>query len=372
MSRQPALWKTPGPKRCSAFHLPGLLIILCLCLTTVAVRPAQAHAINDGYSMLTLTEDGVEYDLYLPFAALGFLDDDGDGEAAMIDLESQRLVIEAYLKEKLRLISDGVMLDPVLRGIETKPGDIPRAAFHLRYTGSTDIRDLTVEYNVLLDDYDPDHVSYLYLFDGDVTQTGVLDGSQRSYAYNPGADVSPLQTSWLYFRLGVEHILRGIDHLLFLLALLLAVRKWGDMIKIITAFTIAHSLTLILTSLGYLAALPWTEVVIAVSILYVAAENLWRKPDSRTLWRFAVTFGFGLIHGMGFAGALGEIGLPQGFKLGALLAFNLGVEAGQVAFALVALPLLLKVSGKLYTRYLRTGLSAGVMTVAAFWLVQRW
>lgn len=139
-----------------------------------------------------------------------------------------------------------------------------------------------------------------------------------------------------YFVLGVEHILFGIDHLLFVLSLVLIVRGVGLLVKTITAFTIAHSITLALATLG-LVKLPSApvEAVIALSIVFVAAEILRSRQGKRGLTERApwlVAFTFGLLHGFGFAGALAEVGLPPNDIPFALLLFNVGVEAGQLVF----------------------------------------
>ena len=144
-----------------------------------------------------------------------------------------------------------------------------------------------------------------------------------------------------YFVLGVEHILVGIDHLLFVLALVLIVRGVGLLVKTITAFTIAHSITLALATLGFVKvpSAP-VEAVIALSIVFVAAEILRGRRGERGLTARApwiVAFTFGLLHGFGFAGALAQIGLPPHDIPLALLWFNVGVEAGQLAFVAVVL-----------------------------------
>lgn len=143
-----------------------------------------------------------------------------------------------------------------------------------------------------------------------------------------------------FFALGIRHILSGYDHLLFLGALLLGVRRLGDVVKTVTAFTVAHSITLLLAVLGFIRApAVIVEPLIAASIVYVGLENLVRHPvDSR--WK--LTFVFGLIHGFGFAGALQELGIgTHGTGVAVPLgSFNVGVEAGQIAVAMALWPLL--------------------------------
>ncbi|MGZ2426273.1 HupE/UreJ family protein [Rhizobium laguerreae] len=157
-----------------------------------------------------------------------------------------------------------------------------------------------------------------------------------------GAQTS-LEVAQTYFLLGVDHILSGLDHLLFVLALMLLIRGRWMLVKTITAFTIAHSITLAGASLGYFS-LPQkpVEATIALSIAFVANELIKTKPGERRLsesYPWVVAFAFGLLHGFGFAGALKEIGLPQSDVPLSLLTFNLGVEAGQLIFVAMALVL---------------------------------
>ena len=139
-----------------------------------------------------------------------------------------------------------------------------------------------------------------------------------------------------YGWLGIEHILRGVDHLLFVLALLLLVDSWGTRVRTITAFTVAHSLTLVAATLGWVHVPgPPVEAVIALSIVFVAGEIIrarQSKPGLTQRYPWVVAFTFGLLHGLGFASALAEVGLPQLSIPVALLFFNVGVEIGQLLF----------------------------------------
>jgi hydrogenase/urease accessory protein HupE len=144
------------------------------------------------------------------------------------------------------------------------------------------------------------------------------------------------ETAATYFRFGVDHILSGIDHLLFVFALILLIRDRWMLAKTITAFTLAHSITLAGAALGYFS-LPQkpVEATIALSIAFVASELIKLKPGERRLsesYPWVVAFAFGLLHGFGFAGALKDIGLPQVDIPLALFTFNIGVEAGQLMF----------------------------------------
>ena len=181
-----------------------------------------------------------------------------------------------------------------------------------------------------------------------LVRIGFADGTiwtQRLTPRAPASEIPRRQTGWSvagqYLLLGVEHILGGVDHLLFVLALLLVTVGGAQLVKTITAFTVAHSITLGLAALGvvHVPAAP-VEAVIALSIVFVAAEILRARAGepglaSRAPWLIA--FVFGLLHGFGFAGALGAIGLPQSHIPTALLFFNCGVEIGQLLFVCVVL-----------------------------------
>ncbi|ULR47114.1 HupE/UreJ family protein [Rhizobium sp. K102] len=191
-----------------------------------------------------------------------------------------------------------------------------------------------------------------------------------------GAQTS-LEFAQTYFLLGVDHILSGLDHLLFVLALMLLIRDRWMLVKTITAFTIAHSITLAGASLGYFS-LPQkpVEATIALSIAFVASELIKMKRGERRLsesYPWVVAFAFGLLHGFGFAGALMEIGLPQSDVPMSLLTFNLGVEAGQLIFVAAAL-VVLRAAGALSTIPPAPARQFGayvIGTAAMLWLVSR-
>ena len=180
-----------------------------------------------------------------------------------------------------------------------------------------------------------------------------------------------------YLFLGVEHILGGIDHLLFVLALLLITPGFKKLIKTITAFTIAHSITLSLSALGFVGLPgPPVEAVIALSIVFLAIEIIkyYNHQESITIkYPWIVAFSFGLLHGFGFAGALSSIGLPQTTISAALLFFNVGVELGQILFIVIAfgfLWVLSKLKLRL-PRWVKLVPAYGIGSIASFWLIER-
>jgi hydrogenase/urease accessory protein HupE len=186
-----------------------------------------------------------------------------------------------------------------------------------------------------------------------------------------------LETARTYFLLGVEHILLGVDHLLFVLALLLLVRGPWMLVKTVTAFTLAHSLTLALAVFGWAAAPQQpVEAVIALSIVFTTAEVPRERRQGATLavrLPWIIAFGFGLLHGFGFGGALQEIGLPQTDVPLAFLAFNLGIEAGQMLFVVVVLAFIVALERLLEPRLhrLRNIIAYGIGSLAAAWFIHR-
>ena len=226
-----------------------------------------------------------------------------------------------------------------------------------------------------------DHRTTLTLKDESdaVLRTELLNKADAAKAISPtrearAGDPARARVSfWAFLKLGVEHILTGYDHLLFLLGLLVACRRFSTMGLVITCFTLAHSVTLALAALDVVSLSPRVvEPLIAASIVFVGVENLLRRDEPR--WRWALTFVLGLVHGFGFAGVLREAGLGSSGAplLVPLFSFNLGVELGQIAVAAVLLPLLWKLRDRpAFERYGRNALSAAVALLGAFWLVQR-
>jgi hydrogenase/urease accessory protein HupE len=211
----------------------------------------------------------------------------------------------------------------------------------------------------------------------------MLDGTHSTTLVRPSqpwVDIAtsqgPLSVAGTYLLHGIEHILFGVDHLLFVLGLILIVRSTRMLLLTVTGFTVAHSITLSLATLGVVhVPAPPVEACIALSILLLASEivRLQKGESSLTAaWPWAVAFSFGLVHGLGFASALIDIGLPQGDIPLALLTFNVGVEVGQLAFIALVLGVIeLARMPAIVESWLRTVTAYGVGAVAAFWLIQR-
>ena len=211
-----------------------------------------------------------------------------------------------------------------------------------------------------------------------------LDGSEASLVVRPTKPVAVLrgERSWLessaeYMMLGFNHILMGIDHLLFVLGLLIIVKSRRMLIKTVTAFTVAHSITLAIATLGYASIpAPPLNAAIALSILFLGPEiaRVWRGETSFTIRHpWVVAFGFGLLHGFGFASGLSTVGMPKAEIPLALLMFNIGVEIGQLLFVLLMLLIYraLKILAFHWPRWVEFMPGYVIGSLGAFWTIQR-
>ena len=192
------------------------------------------------------------------------------------------------------------------------------------------------------------------------------------------AETTNLNVIQVYTALGIEHILLGVDHLLFVFALLLIVNGWRRLVGTITAFTLAHSITLFAATLGWVhVAQAPVEAVIALSILFLATEiihNRQGKPGMAKRFPWLVAFIFGLLHGFGFAGALAEIGLPEQSIPLALLFFNVGVELGQLLFVVTVISVgwvLRKLVAERVLQGSEVAASYLIGSLSAFWVIER-
>ena len=213
-------------------------------------------------------------------------------------------------------------------------------------------------------------------FSNGISHSVQLTPANRTYKIP--AEASPWQVVSTYTLLGIEHILLGVDHLLFVFALLLIVNNTRRLILTITAFTVAHSITLAAATLGlvYVPQQP-VEAVIALSILFLAVEIMHGKqgrPGYAARWPWLVAFIFGLLHGFGFAGALAEVGLPEQAIPLALIFFNIGVELCQLIFVssiIIISWLLHKMKQQVLLNRAETLLIYGIGGLSSFWLVER-
>lgn len=353
------------------------------------VLPARAHKPSDSYLTLNVGVQGRitgRWDIALRDLdyAIG-LDANGDGAVTWGELRTRHADIAAYALARLAILADGqtCTITPGSQQVDDHT-DGAYTVLLLSIACPHAPQRLAVTYT-LFADLDPQHRGLLNLKAQKSTRTAVLGPQAPSQQFDLQR-TSRLSQFTDYLREGVWHIWVGYDHILFLLSLLLPAAlvmrngAWRpaerlrqpllDVVKIVTSFTVAHSITLSLATLG-VVSLPsrWVESAIALSVVLAALNNVFPVFQGR---RWLVAFCFGLIHGFGFAGVLQDLGLPQGALLLALVGFNLGVEAGQLAIVALFLPLAfsLRRTG-FYRRAVFTGGSLVIALVAGVWLAER-
>ena len=361
---------------------------IALALALAGLAPAHAHKPSDSYLALTVAEDKISGQWDVALRDLDFaigLDADGNGEITWGEVRAKHAEIAAYALARLAVRSDGApctiesgaqLIDDHTDGAYT--------VLPLTLRCPKAPAQLAIDYT-LFADLDPQHRGLLNLQALGLTRAAVLGPQAQTQTFELKS-VSRWSQFIDYGREGVWHIWIGFDHILFLLALLLpAVLIWRGarwqpvetfreafvgVFKIVTAFTVAHSITLSLATLGFVS-LPsrWVESAIAASVVLAALNNVWPVFHGR---RWTVAFAFGLIHGFGFASVLADLGLPREALALALVGFNLGVEAGQLAIVAVFLPLAFALRrSAFYRRAVMIGGSLLIATLAGIWLVER-
>jgi hypothetical protein len=324
-----------GPLACAA--------AVVLLAAVAPERAAAAHAVGVSSGEYRLDGKIVYGDLGMAARELARLlpeiDRDHDGSIDADEMAAGHDAVARALLGGLTVTSDGSPCAGALDRAWTSEGD-GGAIFQVRYTCPSVPGRLTLAMP-LLDTLAPGHRHMARLFRAGKAQVKVLDRAHAIWDLDGAGGSSAFAMAWSMLKLGVEHILTGADHLVFLFGLILVGGRLRSLIGVVSAFTLAHSITLALAALNIFAPSPrLVEPAIALSIAYVGIENLFVQDASK---RWRITFPFGLIHGFGFAGALREIALPRAQVPAALVSFNLGVEIGQLAVLSVALPLVLTI-----------------------------
>jgi hypothetical protein len=365
-----------------------LLTTLMLAATALLCTATHAHKPSDSYLTLMVGDKTIEGQWDIALRDLDFaigLDQDGNGELTWGEIRARHHDIAAYALARLILSNAGANC-PIAARQQLVDSHSDGAYSVLRFTASCSapIEKLDVDYRLLFD-IDPQHRGLLNLQSGGQTSTAIFSPSTARQTLVL-REASKLTQFGDYVATGIWHIWKGFDHILFLLSLLLpAVLKLGDrlprpsdsfkasfidVLKIVTAFTLAHSITLTLATLQVIS-LPsrWVESAIAASVVLAALNNLFPLIYGK---RWVVAFAFGLIHGFGFASVLTDLGLPQSALLLALVGFNLGVEIGQLAIVSAFLPLAYAIRRTVFYRRAIFGFGSGlIVLIATVWLVER-
>jgi hypothetical protein len=360
-------------------------VIASLCLW---IAPAYAHKASDSYLALNVSGSEISGRWDIALRDLDYavgLDLDDDGAITWDELRTREAAIAGYALARLRFTADGKTCDfsPAPLMVD-RHSDGAYAVIRLSGRCAVDARNATLEYRLFFD-LDPQHRGLMQLVANGATRTAIFSPERTRYALG-APPARPGRELLAFAREGVWHIWMGVDHLLFLCALLLPamlVRNLGawqpvpnashpfwNVFKIVTSFTLAHSITLSLAVLQ-IASLPsrWVESAIAASVLVAALNNIYPVVH-RNLWM--VAFAFGLIHGFGFASVLLDLDLPRDSLFFSLLGFNLGVEAGQLAIVAGYFALGYGIrSSNLYRRLLLCGGSGAIALIATAWMIER-
>lgn len=328
--------------------------LVALILTMAASLPAMAHEVRPLVATIDLSQPGrlsldVAANLEAVLAGIGPEHADTDSSPAAADYNRMRALSPTDLEARFRafaptwlrnlgLAVDGARLAPTLESVQVPAGIDPKLArisrLTLAATLPNEARTLTWAYPPALGS------SVLRVKRGagvELETNWLKDGAaQADIPIAAPPPQSRLKTLVDYLVLGFTHILpKGLDHILFVLGLFFLSPSWRPLLAQVTAFTLAHSITLALGLYGVVEIAPSiVEPLIALSIVYVAVENL--LTTKLTPWRPLVVFAFGLLHGLGFAGILQELGMPAGQYVTALVGFNVGVELGQLAVIALA------------------------------------
>jgi hypothetical protein len=350
-------------------------------LLALSALPALAFAHDVGLSTGEVRLQAERVNLTLTFAVkdvetLIELDSNRDGRVAAVEFTNAVQAVDGQFAEQCSLWCDGNRLAPrVVRSLLDATNNV---IVDLEFT-PPQFRELEIRFDVIraltaghrmfvtLRGPRNEILAERLLNQEESALTVVIDSATMA-----AREDAPRSFAG-FLRLGVEHIGTGYDHLLFLLALLIVAPSFRAALLIITSFTVAHTLTLAVATLGWFTLRPSvTEPLIALTIVYVGGENLWRHGAPTGRWR--LTFAFGLVHGFGFASVLRDLGIgAQGEGVAMpLLAFNLGVELGQLALAALALPVIWKLRQQAwFPRRVVPAVSAIVTLTGAGWFIQR-
>ncbi len=352
-------------KRFIYFLLCGLLLYLTRAICQGHEEPTSFANLKIGPDFINLTITASNLDLAHDLKNIEpkmLLD-------ATVIKENQN-ELSNILLSRIKLLSDGKLLSGKLVTVSSIP-EKRDISFDFRYPVTALPKEFQMECQLF--PYDPRHRTYLNIYQGtSLFQQLTLEGKVRSLTFKPNESQTLFSVIREFTYVGIHHIFIGPDHILFVIGLLLLGGSISQLLKILTAFTIAHSITLGLATFRLLSPpASVIEPMIALSIVVVGIHSFYgeRQRDPRMLF----AFGFGLIHGFGFASVLQDMELPTHALGWSLLAFNVGVEIGQACILVAVAPVLaiLANNSPVLARRLTHGLALGVTTAGAFWFFQR-
>lgn len=334
---------------------------------------AGAHDLNSSYSAIVVTPDSLQAVFTFDLSDLNKkfnLDVNGDSNVERDELLAAMPAIYDYVEAHATI---AINFSPV--ELERRPGgfnqdDFGNVFINFSFVKKLDALPAEISLNVdFFGKFGAQHKNLAKVVAGEQTQQAVFSEESHRQRFVIGGKVSLFSQITEFIKLGIEHIFLGYDHLMFLFALIVIGGRLGNLVKIVTAFTLAHSLTLILAALEILKLPPrLIESGIALSIAYVAAENFVIAQSDH---RWILTFIFGLVHGFGFANVLRDLGLPTAGLVPSLLAFNVGVEIGQLCIVAVFFPITLWIAKQRFQRRVVFAFSSVILLFGLGWFVER-
>jgi HupE / UreJ protein len=329
---------------------------------------ALAHDVSTSYSRFRVEGNRVKVQFTVglfDFHNGPSLDKDGDDTVSSGELDSGIGTLAAAIQSSFRVQAPEDPLSVTLEQYGFQGAGAVKIEW--TYTFEHDVKRLKVT-STLHRITQPDHQHLLVLGEGEDTRQGVLDIRVPSVEIDVGQQTT-VEVFRDFLQLGITHIITGYDHLAFLTGLLIATTTIRSLVKVVTSFTIAHSITLALATFSLVnLSGRWIESMIALTIAYVAIENYTGKV---LVHRWKVTFLFGLVHGFGFSNVLQEMELTRRHLAMSLFSFNLGVEAGQLVFVCLVFPLVVLAMKSRWKQRMFAGSSLAIMGLGFYWFVQR-
>jgi hydrogenase/urease accessory protein HupE len=351
--------------------MAGTIRAAVVVLVIAVAAPASAHPAPFSYLDIVFRDGRIDGTLVVHIIdaahELGIAPPERLLENAVAENERQRLA--GILGPRLQLETDRRLI-PQWTSLEPLPND---AALKLKFTIPTEEESGSLRIDTNLFPYDPLHQTFVNIYERDeLRQQVIFNANSPGHTYYLGTTEGAFAVMRTFIPSGIRHILIGPDHILFLIGLLLLGGSWTGLLKIVTAFTVGHSITLSLAALNIVTPPPTViEPTIALSIVFVGADNLVRG-NGRDLraWAAAV---FGLVHGFGFANVLREFGLPREALGWSLFSFNVGVEIGQLGIVVLVASALAAIRRRSDAIGYRVAYAGSVVVIAAgtYWFVQR-
>jgi hydrogenase/urease accessory protein HupE len=360
--------------RIPRFARNAIALVLGILLSFALAIPTQAHWADLAVADIQIKGRVVEVNLTIPTGLVAQFDDDKDRKLSELEVTRHQNDLMRFLNEKIQLTAAGQKpITSIVRSTVAKilsPNLITTPETHsnllLQYQWAQPLSQLHMRYDLFVPGVNTARC-LAQVFRNNAVDNIVFTPTAKNAAL---IDAPIGQQITSFIGLGVEHIFTGYDHILFLVSLLMLDGKLPYLIKVVSAFSLSHSITLTLAVLN-IVSVPsrWVEIIIALSIAYIAAENLWSKEPNKNRWQLA--FGFGLIHGLGFSSALQELELPRTNLVTSLGSFSIGIELGQFAIVIVVYLLLSYLRKFPWDLTIRRLISVGVILMSAIWVWER-